>query len=54
MEKFALDNDYVLPDGWKVDIAKDFQRNFDKIIIRCAESVTSKWLLLIEAITTHS
>ena len=52
MEAFAKENGYKLHDGWKVDLAKDFQRNFDRIITRCEDSVKENWLKLIEKVTS--
>lgn len=52
MEHFAHENGYHLHDGWKVELAKDFQRNFDKIIARCGDQITAKWLKLIEKVTS--
>lgn len=52
MERFAKENGYSLSDGWKVDLAKDFQRNFDRIVTRSSEEVKEKWLKLIEKVTS--
>lgn len=52
MERFAKENGYTLSDGWKVDLAKDFQRNFDRIVTRSREEVKEKWLKLIEKVTS--
>ena len=52
MEEFAKTNGYNLPEGWKVDLAKDFQRNFDRIVTRCSEDLKSKWVSLFEKITS--
>ncbi|TDO05391.1 AAA family ATPase [Sunxiuqinia elliptica] len=51
MEAFAKENGYELQNGWKVDIAKDFQRNFDRIISRCGDDIKQLWINLIEKIT---
>lgn len=51
MEQFAKDNGYKLLDGWKVDLAKDFQRNFDRIVTRCTDNVKENWVKLIEKVT---
>lgn len=52
METFAKENGYTLHEGWKVDLAKDFQRNFDRIVTRCGDDVKEKWLKLIEKVTS--
>lgn len=52
MDKFARENGYNLSDGWKVDLAKDFQRNFDRIVTRCGDDVKSKWISLIDKVTS--
>lgn len=52
METFAKDNGYTLHEGWKVDLAKDFQRNFERIVTRCGDDVKDKWLKLIEKVTS--
>lgn len=52
MEAFAKENGYKLVEGWKVDLAKDFQRNFDRIVTRCGDEVKGKWLKLIEKVTS--
>lgn len=52
MEVFAKENGYAINDGWKVELAKDFQRNFDRIVTRCEDEVKEKWLKLIEKVTS--
>jgi len=52
MEAFAKENGYAINDGWKVELAKDFQRNFDRIVTRCEDEVKEKWLKLIEKVTS--
>lgn len=51
MEAFAKENGYKLQNGWKVYLAKDFQRNFDRIISRCGDDIKQLWINLIEKIT---
>lgn len=52
MEAFAKNNGYTLTEGWKVDLAKEFQRNFERIVTRCGDDVKEKWLKLIEKVTS--
>lgn len=52
MEAFAKENGHTLQDGWKVELARDFQRNFDRIIMRCGDDVKEKWIKLIEKLTS--
>ncbi len=51
MEGFASANGYNLSQGWKVELAKEFQRNFDRILTRCGDDVKEKWLKLIDKLT---
>ena len=50
MEKFALDNGYTLDLGWKVDLAKDFQKIYVKIKDKIGEDLLKKWMELFEKI----
>ncbi|URW78630.1 AAA family ATPase [Xiashengella succiniciproducens] len=52
MEAFAKNNGYTLTEGWKVDLAKEFQRNFERIVTRCGDDVKERWLKLIEKVTS--
>jgi predicted ATP-dependent endonuclease of OLD family len=52
MEVFAKNNGYTLTEGWKVDLAKEFQRNFERIVTRCGDDVKERWLKLIEKVTS--
>lgn len=52
MERFAKENNYTLIEGWKVELAKDFQRNFDRIVTRCEDDLKEKWLELFEQVTS--
>lgn len=51
MEAFAKENGYRLPEGWKVDLAKEFQRNFDRIVSRSSDVVKERWINFIETVT---
>jgi predicted ATP-dependent endonuclease of OLD family len=51
MEKFANENGYKLEKGWKVELAKDFQKSFDRIVDRIPEDLKEKWINLIQTIT---
>ena len=50
MEEFAKANGYILELGWEVDLAKDFQRIFDKISSKLSENHITKWVNLFEKI----
>lgn len=52
METFAKNNGYQLPEGWKVDLAKEFQRGFERIVTRCDDATKERWVKLIEKVTT--
>lgn len=52
MEAFAKNNGYTLTEGWKVDLAKEFQRDFERIVTRCGDDVKERWLKLIEKVTS--
>lgn len=52
MEMFAKENGYKLNEGWKVELAKDFQRNFDRIVTRCGDEMKEKWIKIIEKVTS--
>jgi len=51
MEKFANENGYNLEKGWKVELAKDFQKSFDRIIDRTPAELKEKWEKLFSKIT---
>lgn len=51
MEVFAAENEYVLEDGWKVEIAKEFQRNFERIITRTDDGLKDMWIKIIDKLT---
>lgn len=50
MENFAKDNGIQLELGWKVDLAKDFQKIFDRIKDRVSEDLLEKWEALFKKI----
>lgn len=54
MEGFAKENGYILQEGWKVDLAKDFQRNFDRIVTRCSDEIKNRWISLIDKVTSNN
>lgn len=54
MEVFARENGYQLELGWKVDLAKDFRRNFDRIITRTDEELKKIWVEIIDKLTSNS
>lgn len=51
MEVYAKNNGYTLDDGWKVDLAKECQRNFDRIIEKTSGEMKNKWITLFSRIT---
>lgn len=51
MEKFAKDNGYKLELGWKVEMAKDFAKGFDRIIASLPAGFEDKWEQLFASIT---
>ncbi len=51
MEEYADYNGYKLELGWKVELAKEFQKSFDRILNRTDETVKEKWIILIEKLT---
>lgn len=50
MEEFAKVNGYTLELGWKVELAKEFQRIFNKISSKLPEDLLCKWVNLFEKI----
>ncbi len=51
MENFANENGYNLEKGWKVELAKDLQKSFDRIIARTPDELKEKWEKLFNQIT---
>ena len=51
MEKYAKDNSIELPKGWKVELAKEFQRIFERSIERADKAITDKWIELLNKLT---
>ena len=54
MESFAKENEYDLELGWKVDLAKEVQKNFDRIISRTGEELKGKWIEILQRITNEN
>lgn len=54
MESYAKENGYLLPDGWKVDIAKDCQKSFDRILDKTSDIQKKSWINLFDKITNKS
>lgn len=51
MEAFAKQNGYTLDLGWKVELARDFQRIFPRIIDKIDEEVVGNWKKLFDIFT---
>jgi len=54
MEFFAKDNGYILTEGWKVDLAKDCQKSFDRILEKASENLRNTWIALFDKITNNT
>lgn len=54
MESFASENGYHLGLGWKVDLAKEVQKNFDRILTRTDQDMKTKWIKILEKITNEN
>lgn len=51
MEGFAKQNGYTLDLGWKVELARDFQRIFPRIIDKIDEGVIGNWKKMFDIFT---
>lgn len=54
MESYAKNNSIQLPEGWKVELAKEFQRHFERIINNVDGAISSKWIELLDQLTNKS
>ena len=54
MESFAKENGYDLADGWKVDLAKDCQKSFERMLEKASDDLKNSWIALFDKITNHS
>jgi predicted ATP-dependent endonuclease of OLD family len=54
MEAYAKENGYTLTDGWKVDLAKDCQKNFDRILEKTSDDLKNSWIVLFDKITNNT
>lgn len=54
MENYAKENSIQLPNGWKVDLAKDFQRIFERVIQRLDEPIKANWIGLLNKLTNNT
>ncbi|MGL4609042.1 MAG: ATP-dependent nuclease [Trueperaceae bacterium] len=52
MEAFARANDYTLELGWKVTLAREFQRGFDRVQKTLSDELKLQWVSLFDAITS--
>lgn len=53
MEGFADVNGYDLNLGWKVDLAKEVRKNFDRIVGRASQEQKDRWINLIHKVTNQ-
>jgi predicted ATP-dependent endonuclease of OLD family len=53
MEIFAKENGYTLAEGWKVDLAKDCQKSFDRILEKASDDLKKSWIALFDKITNN-
>ena len=51
MENFAEENDYKLELGWKVELAKEFQKSIERILSRADDKTKENWIALITKLT---
>lgn len=51
MEKYASDNSIELAKGWKVELAKEFQRVFERVVKNTDNSITDRWTKLLDKLT---
>ena len=54
MEIYAKENGYTLTDGWKVGLAKDCQKNFDRILDKANDELKDSWIALFDKITNNT
>lgn len=53
MEVYAEENGYKLELGWKVELAKEFQKSFDRILSRADDKTKENWIALISKLTVN-
>jgi len=51
MELFAQENNISLSKGWKVDLAKDFQKKFEKAAKKADAKIIDQWTALFDKLT---
>jgi hypothetical protein len=44
-------NGNTLSEGWKVDLAKECQKSFDRILEKTSDELKNKWIALFDKIT---
>lgn len=54
MEDFAKNNSIKLPTGWKVELAKDFQRIFTRAIDNTDSTMKENWIKLLNKLTNKT
>ncbi len=53
MESYAKNNSIQLAEGWKVELAKEFQRHFERIINNIDNDISSNWIKLMDQLTNR-
>lgn len=53
MENFAKENAIVLPSGWKVELAKEFQKIFPRVVDRLDNATKENWIKLLDRLTNR-
>jgi predicted ATP-dependent endonuclease of OLD family len=53
MESFAKENGYTLTEGWKVDLAKECQKSFDRMLDKTSDELKDSWIALFYKITNN-
>ena len=54
MEIFAEENGYALTEGWKVDLAKECQKSFDRMLDKTNDDLKNRWIALFDKITNNT
>jgi predicted ATP-dependent endonuclease of OLD family len=54
METFAKENGYILTEGWKVDLAKECQKSFERMLDKTSDELKNNWIALFDKITNKT
>jgi hypothetical protein len=54
MVSFAKENGYTLTDGWQVDLTKDCQKSFERILEKASDDLKNNWIALFDKITNNT